>query len=138
MAELQWSVVVLGPDRFGGTKRRAPSSSSTNSGIDPTIFAVCTSARRRSSNISHCPPTRAAPGCMVFFRQQVSQDDNLYIAMGHACLQQRDILHNRIVIAIAVIGLQGFEGRAPMVRHTPLRLIALRRVMARSTARLIK
>ena len=50
--------------------------------------------------------------------------DDLHIVMGQACLQQRDILHDRIVLAITAMGLQSLEGRAPMVRHAPLRLIA--------------
>ncbi len=61
---------------------------------------------------------------MVFLRQEVSQDDDLHIVMGQACLQQRDILHDRIVLAITAMGLQSLEGRAPTVRHAPLRLIA--------------
>ncbi len=61
---------------------------------------------------------------MVFLRQEVSQDDDLHIVMGQACLQQRDILHDRIVLAITVMSLQSLERRAPMVRHAPLHLIA--------------
>src|ERR1700682_2866179 len=99
--------------------------------MDSTIFASGTSARRRLSVHTRCH------GRMVFPRQQVSQDDDLYIVMGQACLQQRDILHDRIVLAITAMGLQSFEGRAPMNRHTPF-ASSLVGVMARSTARLIR
>jgi hypothetical protein len=61
---------------------------------------------------------------MVFLRQEISQDDDLHIVMGQACLQQRDIFHDRIVLAITAMSLQSLEGRAPMIRHAPLRLIA--------------
>jgi hypothetical protein len=57
---------------------------------------------------------------MVFLPQEVSQDDDLYVVMGQTCLQQRDILHDRIVLAVTAMGLQSLEGRAPMVRHAPI------------------
>jgi hypothetical protein len=49
---------------------------------------------------------------------------NPNIFMGQACLQQRNVFHDRIVLAIAAMALQRLEGRAPMVCHAPLRLIA--------------
>jgi hypothetical protein len=58
----------------------------------------------------------------VFLLKDVSQDDDPNIFMGQACLQQRNVLHDRIVLAIAAMALQRLEGRAPMVRHAPLRL----------------
>jgi len=68
--------------------------------------------------------------------EDVSQDDDPNIFMGQSCLQQRNVLHDRIVLAIAAMALQRLEGRAPMVAtpHAPQRV----GVMARSTARLIK
>jgi hypothetical protein len=52
-----------------------------------------------------------------------SQDNYLYIAKGQPCLQQCDILYDRIILAIATAGLQSLERRAPMIRRAPLRLI---------------
>ena len=39
-------------------------------------------------------------------------------------LQQRDLLHDRIVLAITTMGLKSLEGRTPMVHHAPLHLVA--------------
>jgi hypothetical protein len=84
-------------------------------------------AHQREADVVQDQPLPVHARCygrMIFLLKDVSQDDDPNIFMGQARLQQRNVLHDRIILAIAAMALQRLEGRAPMVRHAPLRLIA--------------
>jgi hypothetical protein len=64
---------------------------------------------------------------MVLVSNEISQDDDFHIVARQSCLQQCGIFHDSVILAVAPVGLQRLERRAPAIVNAPLRLIARRR-----------
>jgi hypothetical protein len=75
----------------------------------------------READVVQDQPLPVHAGCygrMIFLLKDVSQDDEPNIFMGQACLQQRNVLRDRIVLAIAAMALRR------LVHHASSRFIA--------------
>jgi len=61
--------------------------------------------------------------CMSFVWEEVFQDDDHHIVLGNACLQQRSVFEDRVILTVTAIGQERFKRIAPMIRNAPLPLV---------------
>src|SRR5205085_3839791 len=86
---------------------------------------ICVAHQRQRAIVKDQPLTIHASGdcSVIFVWEQVFQYDDLHIVLGNACLQQRGILDDCVVLTVTSTVSKCFKRIAPMVRSAPLHLV---------------